>query len=648
MALNISNQAKSLAQSKRYQEFSTMVANDNRVSLNDSNVKREIDNAYVSYSSVAPTTGNDDKGSGFKETAKSVTQGASDIFKGTLTNQSILQQNMGYSMSSLPQSEAIDFSSVYDSIEQSVKKGEGAVDVMKNLLGSLLMGVGEQINDQLGKEIQLRNKVNSELGMTGELSKGFRDNILEAAPAATQMAFSFEELSNFAVDLSKNTGRMVAFNKDTLVDAQKTARAFYGDLRSLGSALDSFEKIGTGAQAAITQIDKAGKSSLELGLNARKVVESLSSNLNKMNQYGFKDGVEGLTKMTQKSIEFRMNMDSVFRLADDLFDPDKAIALSAELQAIGGTIGDFNDPLKLMYMATNDAGGLQDAMIGVAGSLATYNQELGKFEITGANLRKAKELSKQLGMSMEDLTNTAIKSQERTSASAELMSKGFALSDKEKEFLTNISRMEGGKMVVDVSSISKEFGGAQQIALDELTETQKNVLLKNQEAFEKMSPEEIARDQYTVTQNIQKDLSAMLTLAKVNAAKGFRGGLDAVDKLLEEKAGDKLKETSTAAVKGQETNVVAEFVKSAGEEASKLIAKGVALTGVKVDNTTQNTGTNNSGTNNGTTTTVLHKHSLTGSDVVTDYTRRTWDEQMAKTNPRDYASDTNLSVPTTK
>lgn len=580
----------------------------------------------------------DNSGGGIKETAKNVTQGASDIFKGTLTNQSVLQQNIGYNMSSLQSEEAIDFSSVYSSIETSVKKGEGAVSVMKNLLGSLLMTVGEQINDQLGKEIQLRNKVNSELGMTGELSKGFRDNILEAAPAATQMAFSFEELSNFAVDLSKNTGRMVAFNKDTLVDAQKTARAFYGDLRSLGSALDSFEKIGTGAQAAITQIDKAGKSSLELGLNARKVVESLSSNLNKMNQYGFKDGVEGLTKMTQKSIEFRMNMDSVFRLADDLFDPDKAIALSAELQAIGGTIGDFNDPLKLMYMATNDAGGLQDAMIGVAGSLATYNQELGKFEITGANLRKAKELSKQLGMSMEDLTNTAIKSQERTSASAELMSKGFALSDKEKEFLTNISRMEGGKMVVDVSSISKEFGGAQQIALDELTETQKNVLLKNQEAFEKMSPEEIARDQYTVTQNIQKDLSAMLTLAKVNAAKGFRGGLDAVDKLLEEKAGDKLKETTTAAVKGQESNVVAEFVKGAGEEASKLIAKGVALTGVKVDNSTQNTNNTNGTTNNGTVTTVRHEHTIKDSSVVMDYTKRTWNEHLSSLDATQYTA----------
>lgn len=592
------------------------------------------------YIGTGNSTGGDDKGSGFKETAKSVTQGASDIFKGTLTNQSILQQNIGYNMSSLQSEEAIDFSSVYSSIETSVKKGEGAVDVMKNLLGSLLMTIGEQINDQLGKEIQLRNKVNSELGMTGELSKGFRDNILEAAPAATQMAFSFEELSNFAVDLSKNTGRMVAFNKDALVDAQKTARAFYGDLRSLGSALDSFEKIGTGAQAAITQIDKAGKSSLELGLNARKVVETLSSNLNKMNQYGFKDGVEGLTKMTQKSIEFRMNMDSVFRLADDLFDPDKAIALSAELQAIGGTIGDFNDPLKLMYMATNDAGGLQDAMIGVAGSLATYNQELGKFEITGANLRKAKELSKQLGMSMEDLTNTAIKSQERTSASAELMSKGFALSDKEKEFLTNISRMEGGKMVVDVSSISKEFGGAQQIALDELTETQKNVLLKNQEAFEKMSPEEIARDQYTVTQNIQKDLSAMLTLAKMNAAKGFRGGLDAIDKLLEEKAGDKLKETTTAAVKGQESNVIADFVKGAGEVASNIIKKGVGLTGVQVDNTTQSTNTTNGTTNNGTNSTVRHEIILKESSVMMDYTRRTWEEQLANDDMRSYTSPT--------
>ena len=47
-------------------------------------------------------------------------------------------------------------------------------------------------------------------------------------------------------------------------------------------------------------------------------------------------------------------------------------------------------------MATNNVEGLQDAIIGVAGSMATYNTEQGRFEITGINLRRAKDLANEL------------------------------------------------------------------------------------------------------------------------------------------------------------------------------------------------------------------------------------------------------------
>jgi len=98
----------------------------------------------------------------------------------------------------------------------------------------------------------------------------------------------------------------------------------------------------------LKKLIRAGKSSLALGLNARKVVADVSTNMDKLNTIGFKNGVEGLTRMVQKSIEFNMNIEKVKSMAEKLFDPDQAIALSAELQAIGGAIGDFNDPLKLM------------------------------------------------------------------------------------------------------------------------------------------------------------------------------------------------------------------------------------------------------------------------------------------------------------
>ena len=122
--------------------------------------------------------------------------------------------------------------------------------------------------------------------------------------------------------------------------------------------------------------------------------------------------------MVRRSTEIRMSLSETFKVADKVFSPEGALELSAELGVLGAAFGDFNDPLKLMYMATNNVEGLQDALIGAAGGLATYNNEQKKFEVTGANLRRAKEMAAQLGMTTGDLNKTAIAAQERMAVEA--------------------------------------------------------------------------------------------------------------------------------------------------------------------------------------------------------------------------------------
>lgn len=369
------------------------------------------------------------------------------------------------------------------------------------------------------KEIDLRNKINSQLGMAGKMTLHFRNNIEEASVKMVDIGYGFDDVADTLISITENTGTMAMLGADVLERSRFTIRAAIGDLSKIPGFIQNFSDIGIGAESSFKQIEKSFKGSMELGLIGRRVVSDVNANLSKINEYGFKNGVEGLTRMVQKSIEFKVNMNNVFALAKDLFDPDKAIDLAANLQSIGGAIGDFNNPLKMMYNATNNVEGIQDALIGAAGSLATYNQEQGRFEVTSINLRKAKAMADQFGMTMEELTKISIKSSERQSAATALMSRGLAIDDKEKEFLTNISRMEGGKMVIDVSSISKEFGNVQQIALDELTDTQLTKLKQFQSQFKEMDTKDIAREQFTTTQNIALNVSALVAIARLRVGR---------------------------------------------------------------------------------------------------------------------------------
>ena len=430
--------------------------------------------------------------------------------------------------------DVIEVSTIGEQIAGAMKGffGEGG-SVTGGTANVLSMGINTVTGgtvDILTKQKNLHNEINSELSISGKFSEDLRDQIVETLPEVARMGFGFEDLSSTVVGMMQDTGRLATFGADVLTKLPEVARAFTGDMGKLGEMMRDFEMVGISAEDALKSVEETGKSSLQIGLNARKTVEELDKNVGKLNSYGFAKGTEGMARMVQKSMEFRMNMNEAFKVADAVMDPDKAIDMAANLQAIGGAIGDFNDPLKLMYMATNNVEGLQDALIGVAGSLATYNQEQGRFEITGVNLRKAKAMADELGISYEELANGAIAAAERSSAATELLASGLDLSDEQSEFLTNISRMKDGRMMIDVSNMSDVFGDVKEIALSDLTENQKQILLENQEAFKELSTEDIARNQYTETQKMALNISEIGALLKIQFAKAVNPALRGVDK----------------------------------------------------------------------------------------------------------------------
>ena len=422
------------------------------------------------------------------------------------------------------QSFSYDNNEVTSPFELAGKVAGNGINIIKDLkLGA------KEILDQLTLENNVRTAVNEKIGISGELSEGLRREMMDSYPAAIRMGYGISQVTELMTDMMESSGRFNLISSETLTKSFSSARAFVGSLGDMGKAFTEFEKVGIGAGNAIDSINQAGKNSLSLGLVAKKTITDIRENIEKLNRYGFKDGIEGLATMSRRAKEFRMDMSDAFTIADKVMDPEKAIALTANLQVLGGAIGDFNDPLKLMYMATNNVEGLQDAIIKASGSLATYNDKQGRFEITGINIRRAKAMADELGISYESLTRGAVASQERLSASNDLMAKGFTIPEKDKEFITNLSKMDNGKMVIEIpQSLSDKFEGQSKIALSDLTQSQIEVLEKNRKAFEAMSPADIARDQVTSVKNIERDLSAMWALQKIQAlsmATG-KGGLN--------------------------------------------------------------------------------------------------------------------------
>jgi hypothetical protein len=362
------------------------------------------------------------------------------------------------------------------------------------------------ILQQLKQESDLHTQINESMGLTGELSELFRNSLVDTLPEAARLGYDISNITDMITTLTENSGKFNIIAQNTLERGFNTARAFGMTLPQLATAFGEFEKVGLGASDALDRINTAGLKSASLGLNAKKTISDLKDNLGKLNEYGFANGVEGLNRMVQKSLEFRMNMAETFKVADKVMSPESAIELTANMQMLGGAIGDLNDPLKLMYMATNNVEGLQDAIQGAASSLAVFNEEQGRFEIKGANLRRAKEMASQLGISYSEFAKGAIAAQERLVATDTLLAKGFNIDEKEREFLTNLASMKDGEMQIVVpkslqDSLGKELG-KNEVRLSELNSEQVEALKKYQDQLEEKTTAQMAQDMFTETQRI--------------------------------------------------------------------------------------------------------------------------------------------------
>jgi len=385
------------------------------------------------------------------------------------------------------------------------------------LITNILKGGAEAANAFLGDlaktQDSLLQQTKGSAGFVGVIGDHMITSLREAMISAVDIGTSINDFLDATESLMVNSERMALYSNQTISKGIEASVAYTKTSRTLLENAESFRNVGVGLSDSARLVEEIGKRSISLGLNARATSETLIKQLDKVNQYGFQNGVKGLGKMVQEAQSLKINMDEIFKVADKLYDPESAINLAANLQVVGGAFGDLNDPIKLMYDATNNVESLQTSIMGAARSLATYNVEQGRFEVTGANLRRAKAMSDALGISMGELTNMAVKGAAKMEAMSQL-DMFPNLKDEQKEFVSNLATMKDGRVGFDLpKDMAKQLGITNLVdgfvGIDQLGSDQIAALQRIQVDNEKMSTKEIARGQFNNTTQIMGTVSAI-------------------------------------------------------------------------------------------------------------------------------------------
>ena len=342
---------------------------------------------------------------------------------------------------------------------------------------------------------QLRVGLSQTFGMTEQLIMENMALYQEGAEAFDQFGITARDVFMTVSDATQDIGRNLRIPPD--VAGQLTLIGdLYGTVaqQSVPVFVAGFEKIGRGSYEAAEAMENAIVTSQKMGLVTEKLLPAVGKQIEKVNLYGFKNGVQGLTSMVAEAELLGTNFDNVTQLAEKFFDPEAAIDFAAGMQMIGGT--NMTDPLKLMYQSLYDIDGLMDDMNENAKSFATFNETTGEFEIDPANMIRMRDYAKLTNQSLEELQTTAIRGQKMDLAKS--MLSGF--DDEEVKGL--IAGMSDFAEIDGEKKMAISLPGYGEIPLENLAslmEEDATILeaLREQAHTDSLSNEQIFKDQLT-------------------------------------------------------------------------------------------------------------------------------------------------------
>jgi hypothetical protein len=363
---------------------------------------------------------------------------------------------------------------------------------------------------------------------------GSRERIVVMETAILGAAQSVMELSNGVISFeealvssTKILAEIQEATRTTFIGNEENIRQIYTTTQATGIAskdlIGSFKQQGAALSSIPKTMQKVVDYTRSIGMNVKAVSSDVIKNLDKLNLYNFNNGVEGLTKMVAKAQLLSVPMDKVLNIANDVFDPEKAVNLSASLQRLGVATGDLLDPLRLMDLGQNNPEELTNQIVEMSKRFTYFNEENQKFEILPGAKRELREIAETMGMLPGELATMALQS----STLSDKMSKirfpkidTGPISEKQEMLIANLSELqtEGdfkGQYTVQLKEFDKdtglETGNLIEKNVAELTETDIKLL---GESAQPKELKEIASEQLSAMNRVANNTAVMASQGK--------------------------------------------------------------------------------------------------------------------------------------
>lgn len=438
--------------------------------------------------------------------------------------------------------------------------------------------------DNIERTESAARELNNTFGGARQRIQEIKIAVADATPGIDRLGGTMRDTVDVLKAVSEATRRNVIASTEDITGLFAASEVTGQQLSTL---VENFTDVGIQFSRVGPEVEKSVNYIMSVGANTKQVFDTMMGSVDKLNQFSFQNGIQGLAKMATQASVLRFDMSQVFNLADKALDPQKAVELSSAFQRLGVSVGELTDPFQLMYKSLMDPEGLQQAIIDMSKEFTYFNEETKRFEITPQGKLMMREIESETGLAAREMSKLALNTAEVDRKLSMLKPEISFASEEDKLLFANIARMDAsGKVVVDI----QDSEGKKAVDVAELGNDKIQALIEIQKQAPK-DLEEVQRRQLKTTDVIQSDVRAILqraTLGVVSAEKfmelqeslratqiattstmerSMRGSGEAARKATQDalKGVGNMTEELTKLMTGQDTDIVSKVLESFGK-----------------------------------------------------------------------------------
>lgn len=344
--------------------------------------------------------------------------------------------------------------------------------------------------------------------------------VADAAPGIMSLGGELKDTQQTIAEIAAGTRRnVIASTKD--VEELFSVAAITG--KKVTDVVDSFAKAGMNYKNIGENVKGTINLANSLGVNARTVMASVLENTEKLQRFNFEGGVQGLSKMAAQASMLRFDMAETFKLAEDVLDPDRAVAVASAFQRLGVSAGNLVDPFQLMNQSINDPSGLQDSLINISKQFTYFDEKTKSYKINPQGILTLKEIEKETKVSAKALMDAAISAADFDERLAAVNARQLfpGVTEDDKKLLANMARMsEGGEYEVSIGGEYKRLSELNSDQLKNLVEEQK----KGPQTIEEIQKSTLEIDKSILAN--AKEINAKLSKTLFFGEKSLQGSMD--------------------------------------------------------------------------------------------------------------------------